>query len=99
MAVTKHAQETSKRYLNPHHTNKAAATSFCNAVNVAMRRQGSTAIVLVLDKAVENSYRDNWEPNDRMVGIVRGGDLVTVMLSRESQINASHLRTDRIVHV
>ena len=97
--VTEHAQENSKRYLNPKHTNKAAAIRFTNAVNDAMGSRNSIAIVLPLDKAVDNDYRDDWQANDRLVGIVRHGDLVTVMLSRESQINREHLRTDRIVIV
>ena len=97
--VTKHASENSKRYLNPEHTSKAKARRFVAAVNHAMvDNRNSTAVVLELDKAVRNDYRDDWQANDRLVGIVRHGDLVTVMLSRKNQINKAHLRTDRVAY-
>ena len=97
--VTKHAAENSKRYLNPEHTSRSGAQSFVAAVNKAMvDYRNSTAVVLTLDKAVRNDYRDDWQANDRLVGIVRHGDLVTVMLSREAQINKAHLRTDRVAY-
>lgn len=94
--VTKHAKENAEKYLNKRYTNKAAAMAFQAAVNRNMGKNVSVAVVLTLDNAVENPYREDWEPNDRLVGIVRGGDLVTVMLSREAQINTGHLRTDSI---
>jgi len=97
--VSTHAAENARKYLNKKYTNKAAAMRFQSAVNQAINDNSSSAVVLVLDRAVENPFRDDWKANDRMVGIVRGGALVTIMLSRESQINRGHLRTDRVVIV
>jgi hypothetical protein len=95
--VSKHAQENANKYLNKNYTNKAAAMRFQGACNAAMSKSGSTAVVLTLDNPVSNPHRDDWAPNDRLVGIVRNHNLVTVMLSRKNQINSGHLRTDRIV--
>ena len=97
--VSTHALENAKKYLNKEHTNKKSAMAFQDAVNSSMNQNGSVAIVLTLDRAVGNEYRDNWEPNDRLVGIVRDGSLVTVMLSRKNQINRNHLRTDRVIRI
>ena len=97
--VTEHARENVRKYLTPEHTNETRALAFSKAVNSLMGSPESCAIVLALDNPVANDYRDAWEPNDRLVGIVRGGDLVTVMLSREKQINKGHLRTNRVLFV
>jgi len=97
--VTKHAAENSKKYLNPQHTNKAAALRFTAQVNLAMGKRHSTAVILTLDNPVSNPHRDDWALNDRLVGVVRNRNLVTVMLSRAAQINKKHLRTDSITYV
>ncbi|MHC4336211.1 MAG: hypothetical protein ACYSW6_07765 [Planctomycetota bacterium] len=96
--VTKHAQENAQRYLSPKFTTKAAALRFQAAVHNAMMQNDSTAVVLEIT-AADNDYRDNWELNDRLVGIVRNHNLITVMLSRKSQINRKHLRTDSVSYV
>ena len=97
--VKKHAAKNIKRYLTAKTTNKAAAMRFATAIAIAMRvKTGSTAIVLPI-KPIGNDFRDNWELNDRLVAIIRGGNAVTVMLSRQGQINQVHLRTDSIVRV
>ena len=98
--VSTHALENARKYLNPQHTTKAAAMRFQGLVNaeISYGSRDSVAIVLVLDKPVDNDYRDNWAMNDRLVGIIRKGSLVTVMLSRKNQINKNHLRTDRVVY-
>lgn len=96
--VTEHANQNAIKYLNPQHTNRTDAAKFQAAVNRAMGKRSSTAVVLTIT-AVDNAHRDNWAMNDRLVGIVRHGDLVTVMLSRKNQINSAHLRTDRVVIV
>ena len=97
--VSRHAEENAAKYLNPNFTNRKAAGRFQSAVNAAMSNRTSTAVILTLDKAAENPYRDDWFANDRLVGIIRDGNLVTVMLSRKNQINSAHLRTDRVVIV
>ena len=97
--VSQHALENAKKYLNKEHTNKKSAMAFQDAVNSEMMCSDSVAIVLTLDNPVDNNHRDNWELNDRLVGIVRDGSLVTVMLSRKNQINKAHLRTDRVIRL
>ena len=97
--IKKHARANAKKYLNPEHTTRTDALAFSDAVNQAMKKMtGSTSVVLTI-KPVGNAYRNSWKMNDRLVGIVRHGDLVTVMLSRQEQINKSHLRTDSIVRI
>jgi len=91
--VTKHAQENVRKYKNL--VSESAADDFVALVNKAMRGSSSVAVVVEIAPTA-NNYRDDWKMNDRLVGIVRGGDLVTVMLSREEQINVGHLRTSQI---
>lgn len=91
--VTRHAQENIEKYKNL--VSKQAAAGWVKLVRAAMGKNYSVAIVVEIP-LTENAYRDDWKKNDRLVGIVRGGDLVTVMLSREEQINKGHLRTDKI---
>jgi hypothetical protein len=60
------------------------------------RPQHSIAIVEKI-APVANPIREDWAPNDRICAIWRYGELQTIMLTRASQINRSHLRVDRIV--
>lgn len=91
--VTKHAAENIEKYKGL--VSKAAAQGWVKLVRSAMGKGYSVAVVVEIP-LTSNDYRDDWKQNDRLVGIVRSGDLVTVMLSREEQINKGHLRTDKI---
>jgi len=91
--VTKHAQENIGKYKNL--VSKQAAAGWVTLVRKAMNSSSSVAVVVEIAPTA-NDYRDDWKANDRLVGIIRGGDLVTVMLSREEQINKGHLRTSQI---
>ena len=96
--ITAHAKENSKRYAK--HLTKSQAHAFSRAiVDTMINATRPTAVVIELAKAVQNDFRDDWAPNDRLVGIVRHGDLVTVMLSRKSQMNWNHLRVNKILFV
>lgn len=92
--VTTHAQENINKYKNL--VGKTQAAAWVKLVKAAMRQSNSSVAVVVEIPLVSNDYRDDWKQNDRLVGIVRGGDLVTVMLSRTEQINKRHLRTSKI---
>lgn len=92
--VTKHAQENWAKYRK--HMTTEQAKSVLVATAKAEKSSGSVAVVTTIS-AVENPYRDDWKPNDRLVVVIRNGIVKTVMLSRASQMNKSHLRTDRIV--
>jgi hypothetical protein len=62
------------------------------------RKADSVAVVVSLDQPVGDPTGRNWALCDRLVGVVRDCEVKTIMLSRESQINAPHLRVARIVH-
>ena len=57
----------------------------------------SVAAVLYLDKGYDNPHRDEWALCDCLVAIIRDGQVVTVMMSRKSQANCKHLRTQVII--
>ena len=68
-------------------------------IKSAKSRKGSTACVVSLNQKINNPYRDDWNKNDTIAAIIRHGTVVTVMLTRKSQVNKDHFRTDRIARI
>ena len=58
---------------------------------------GGVAIVVELDVPVNNPERDQWELSDAVALVVRGGTVVSVMLTRKEQCHLNHFRTALMV--
>lgn len=58
---------------------------------------GNAALCYATERKASVSDRDQWKPSDVMALIVRGGRCVTVLATRKSQVNLSHLRVEQIV--
>lgn len=93
--MTRHAEENLQNYARI--IGVKQAKKLMPLMAKALNFSGSTAAVVVLDKAYPNPHRDCWQENDVLAAIVRNGQVVTVMMTRKSQVNRNHFRTDRII--
>jgi hypothetical protein len=94
--VTQHAQENWK--IHSQNLTQGQIRTMKTAMAQAISKNTSIAIVAEIPTC-DNSHRDNWAMNDRLVVIIRNGTVKTVMLSRKNQINKDHLRTVQIWRV
>ena len=96
MGSKSHAIENLKMFIPI--IGKSVAKRFVGKVNATIGGKPRHSIAIVAKiTPVANPVREDWAPNDRIVAIWRYGELQTIMLSRKSQINRSHLRVDRII--
>lgn len=93
--LTDHAKENLEKYSDL--VSEKAIVLLCGKMAKAVRMSDSTACIVRLSKAIDNPYRDDWQASDIICAIVRNGIVKTVMLTRRSQVNKSHLRTSRII--
>jgi hypothetical protein len=92
--LTEHAVENIEKYAKM--IRRQHMLELLAKMSKAVKMDGSIACVVRIP-SIDNPYRDDWKSNDRLVAIVRNHQVKTVMLSRKSQINKSHLRTSRII--
>lgn len=92
--VTKHAADNIEKYSKM--ITKQYMMELLVKISKAVKMNGSTSCVVAIPP-IDNPYRDNWQANNRLVAIIRNNKVMTVMLSRKSQINRAHLRTSRII--
>ncbi len=95
--MTEHAQENLTKYAKMVKSEKVKM--LLALIRAAKGKSGSTACIVKLDEAIENPYRNDWAANDVLAAIIRGGKVVTVMLTRTSQCHKGHFRTDRIAKI
>lgn len=99
--MTKHSQENLVKFLEQGIIDRKDAAQLLEkcrkALSLSKYRQ-STAVVIKLTAKVSKSYshRDYWADNDTLCAIIRNGKVVTVMLTRSSQVNQDHFRVEFI---
>lgn len=88
----KHLDNRLMSRVKPHHLD--VADRLINASHNYL----SAAIVASVDK-VSKSKSNDGSNGDNLALIVRNGYAVTIMYTRNSQLNLNHLRVDRIVRI
>jgi len=100
ISTSPHAQENIVKYARAGLLGKAELAAMGKLIksnSEKIAKSNSAAVVVRLEKPVNNSYREQWEKSDLLVAIIRGQKIVTVMFSRTSQNNKGHYRTNAII--
>jgi hypothetical protein len=90
--MSKHAAENLRNYSKM--VSSKAIAELKRKISLVIGLNDSTACIVYLAKAVSNPHRNDWKPNNVISAIVRDGKVVTVMMTRTSQVNARHFRTE-----
>jgi hypothetical protein len=93
--ITKHAAEGLAEYAKV--VPAKHIRELVKKIKVGLQNDGSTACIVYLDKPIENHRRDDWAPNDVISAVIRQRQVVTVMLTRTSQVNKGHFRTEFVI--
>ena len=95
LTVNAHAIENFTKYAK--RIRKETMLALLAKMRQGLKMNCSVACVVNLDTPISNPHRDDWQMNNRIVAIIRNKTVITVMLSRRSQITKAHLRTERCI--